>query len=38
MSADLRASDIAPDGGGAIVVRVSAAGGEDAILQGIEIE
>jgi hypothetical protein len=38
MSADLRAADIAPDASGAIAVGVSAAGGEEAILQGILIE
>jgi hypothetical protein len=38
MSADLRALDVAPDASGAIEVLVSAAGGEDAILQGILIE
>ena len=38
MSADLRAADVAPDASGAITVGVSAAGMEEAILQGILIE
>jgi hypothetical protein len=38
MSADIRAEDIVPDQHGKITIVVSAAGGNDAILQGIEIE
>lgn len=38
MSADVRVEDVAPDARGEIVVRVRAAGPNDAILQGIEIE
>jgi len=38
MAAGIRVGDIAPDKDGKIVIRVSAAGAEDAILQAIEIE
>jgi len=38
MSADVRAEDIVPDKDGKITISVSAAGANDAILQGIEIE
>ena len=38
MAADIRAEDITPDRQGLITVRISAAGAQDAILQGIEIE
>jgi hypothetical protein len=38
MAMDLRAEDISPDHNGIITVRISAAGPNDAILQGLEIE
>jgi hypothetical protein len=38
MAADIRAEDITPDREGQITVRISAAGANDALLQGIEIE
>jgi hypothetical protein len=38
MAADIRVEDIAPDDSGHIIVRVTAAGENDAVLQGIEIE
>ena len=38
MSADIRAEDIVPDKDGKITINVSAAGANDAILQGVEIE
>ena len=38
MAADIRAEDITPDHQGRITIRVSAAGVNDAVLQGIEIE
>ena len=37
-TADIRAEDITPDKNGKITIKVSAAGANDAILQGIEIE
>lgn len=38
MAADVRIEDIAPNAAGQIVIRASAAGPNEAILQGIEIE
>jgi hypothetical protein len=38
MAADLRLDDVAPNAAGQIVIRVRAAGDNDAILQGVEIE
>ncbi|MBX7121457.1 MAG: malectin [Opitutaceae bacterium] len=38
MAADLRAEDVTPDEKGEIVVRITAAGENDAILQGLAIE
>ncbi|MDD5706929.1 MAG: malectin domain-containing carbohydrate-binding protein [Kiritimatiellae bacterium] len=38
MAADVRFEDIVPDGTGQITVRVSGAGANEAILQGLEIE
>jgi len=38
MAADVRVEDIAPDAAGNIAIRVQAAGGNDAILQAIEIQ
>ena len=38
MAADLRAEDVAPDKDGHITLRIRAAGANDAILQGIELE
>jgi len=38
MAADIRAEDVTPDKDGTIVIRVTAAGANDAVLQAIEIE
>ena len=38
MAANIRAEDITPDRDGFIQLRISSAGPNDAILQGIEIE
>jgi len=38
MAADFRVEDVAPDKDGNIRIVISAAGENDAILQGIEIE
>ncbi|MBM3241976.1 hypothetical protein FJZ31_37370 [Candidatus Poribacteria bacterium] len=38
MAADIRVEDITPDKDGHITIKISAAGANDAILQGIEIE
>ena len=38
MAIDLRTSNVTPDKAGRITIRVRAAGDNDAILQGIEVE
>ena len=38
MAVDIRVDDIVPNKDGHIVIRISAAGANDAILQGIEVE